>query len=171
MLVVCSYCRKTIREDASGRSFDVSHGMCPGCADHFERLWRGMSLHEYLDELPQPVLVVNGEGRIVAVNQQLASLFGKDRAEMRGLLGGEALACVHSRLPEGCGKTIHCRECTIRRAVTQVAETGRPLERIPAYLKTARGRIDLRITVKANDGLVKVLVDELKPAPEVTAQA
>jgi len=171
MLLVCSYCRKTIREDASGRSFDVSHGMCEACADHFERLWRGMSLDEYLDELPQPVLVVNAEGRVVAVNRKLALLLGRERAEMRGLLGGEAFACVHSRLPEGCGKTIHCRECTIRRAVTQVAETGRSLERVPAYLRTKDGRVDLRISVRAKDGLVKVLVDELKPAAEVVAQA
>ena len=171
MLVVCSYCHAKIREDASGRSFDVSHGMCLPCADHFERLWGGMSISEYLDALPQPVLVVNADGRVVAANQQLATLFGRDRAEMRGLLGGEALACVHSRLPEGCGKTVHCRECTIRRAVTRVAETGEAQERIPAYLKTRDGRVDLRISVRAKDGLVKVLVEELKRAAEVVAEA
>lgn len=171
MLVVCSYCHAKIREDASGRSFDVSHGMCLGCAEHFDRLWGGMSMSEYLDGLPQPVLVVNAEGRVVAANQRLATLFGRDRAEMRGLLGGEALACVHSRLPEGCGKTVHCRECTIRRAVTRVAETGKAQERIPAYLKTKEGRVDLCISVRAKDGLVRVLVDELRPAEDAVAEA
>ena len=171
MLVVCAYCRKTISDDRTGGSCDVSHGMCPSCADHYERLWKGMPLSEYLDTIDRPVIMVNGDGAVVAANQKLAALFGREKAELRGLLEGEAMACVHSRLPEGCGKTIHCRECTIRRAVTQVTETGRPLERIPAYLKTAQGRVDLRITVKAKDGLVKVLVDEMKPAPEVVAQA
>ena len=171
MLVVCSYCHGTIREDASGGSFDVSHSMCLPCADHFERLWSGMSMSEYLDGLPQPVLVVNAEGRVVAANQKLATLFGRARAEMRGLLGGEALACVHSRLPEGCGKTVHCRECTIRRAVTRVAETGEAQERIPAYLETNEGRVELRISVHPKDGLVKVLVEELQPAKPVVAVA
>jgi PAS domain-containing protein len=166
MLVVCSYCRRTIFDDRTGGA-EVSHGMCPACAEHFETLWRGMSLSEYLDGLDRPVLVVNAEGRVVAANERLARLFGRDRADMCGLLEGEALACVNSRLPGGCGKTVHCRECTIRRGVERVAETGIPLERAPAYLDTAAGRVELRISVHAKDGLVKVVVEEMKPpAPE-----
>lgn len=171
MLLVCSYCRKTIRDEPGSRACDVSHGMCPACADHFERLWRGMPLSDYLDTLPQPILVVNGDGRVVAANQKLATLFGRDKVELRGLLGGEALACVRSRLPEGCGKTIHCRECTIRRAVTRVAETGATLERIPAYLDTKDGRVDLRISVTPSGPLVRVVVEEIRRRPPEEARA
>jgi PAS domain-containing protein len=162
MLVICSYCRRTIVDDPAGGT-QVSHGMCPACAEHFEALWRGMSLSEYLDELPMAVLVVNGEGRVVAANARLATLFGRDRAGMSGLLEGEALACVHSRLPGGCGKTVHCRECTIRRSVERVTETGVPIEGAPAFLNTDAGRLELRISVQAQDGLVKVVVEELSP--------
>lgn len=171
MLVVCSYCRGKIREDSSGRSFDVSHGMCQPCADHFERLWGGMSISEYLDGLPQPVMVVNADGCVVAANERLAAVLGKDRAELRGMRGGEALACAHSRLPEGCGKTVHCRECTIRRAVSRVAETGVPQERVPAYVQTKDGRAQLRISVRAQDGLVKVLLEDLEPSVPARARA
>ncbi len=171
MLVVCAYCRKTISDDRSGGSCDVSHGMCPSCADHFERLWKGMPLSDWLETLDRPVIVMNGDGAIVAVNQKVASLFGREKADMRGLLGGEAFACVHSRLPEGCGKTIHCRECTIRRAVDSVARTGTALQRVPAYLDTKDGRVNLRISVKAKDGLVRVVVEELKPAEQKPGQA
>ena len=168
VLLVCSYCRKTIRQAPGSPAGDVSHGMCPECGDHFERLWKGMSLSDYLDGLPQAIIVVNGDGRVVAANQKLAALFGKEKAELRGLLGGEAFACVHSRLPEGCGKTIHCRDCTIRRAVTRVAGTGVARERIPAYLDTKDGRVHLRISVTPRKGLVRVTVEELKrPAPKV----
>lgn len=162
MLVVCSYCRRTIFDDHAGGDL-VSHGMCPSCAEHFEALWRGMSLGEYLDELSLPVLVVNGEGRVVAANERLAKLFGRDRAEMSGLLEGEALACVNSRLPGGCGKTVHCRECAIRRSVERVAATGVALDGVPAYLDTDAGRVELRISVQAQDGLVKVVVEEMSP--------
>jgi PAS domain-containing protein len=171
VLLVCSYGRKTIRDERGGPACDVSHGMCPSCADHFERLWKGMPLSEYLDTLPQPVLVVNGDGCVVAANQKLAALFGRDRVELRGLRGGEAMACVHSRLPEGCGKTVHCRECTIRRAVAKVAKTGVAQKRVPAYLQTKDGRVDLRISAKARDGLVHVTVEEARPAQPKTAEA
>ncbi len=171
MLVVCAYCRKTISDDRRGGSCDVSHGMCASCADHYERLWNGMPLSEYLDTIDRPVIMVNGDGAIVAANQRLAELFGRDRADLRGLLEGEAFACVHSLLPEGCGKTVHCRECTVRRAVEQVAKTGEPLEKIPAYLDTKDGRVSLRISVKARDGLVRVVVEELKPPEQKPAEA
>ena len=77
------------------------------------------------------------------------------------LTGGEALACVHSRLPEGCGKTVHCRECAVRRTVGEVARTGRPKERVPAYLDTPEGRTDLRLSAKpAKAGIVQVTIEE-----------
>ena len=171
MLVICAYCRKTISDDRPRRACDVSHGMCPSCADHYERLWRGMPLSEYLDTIDRPVVMLNGDGAVVAANQRLASLFGREKADLRGLLGGEAFACVHSLLPEGCGKTIHCRECTVRRAVEQVAKTGEPLEKIPAYLDTKDGRVNLRISVNAKDGLVRVVVEEMKPGEPKPAEA
>ncbi len=171
MLVVCAYCRKTISDDRRGGACDVSHGMCPSCADHYERLWKGMPLSEYLETIDRPVMMLIGDGAVVAVNQKLAGVLGRDKVELRGLLGGEAMACVHSLLPEGCGKTVHCRECTVRRAVESVARTGKPLERIPAYLDKKDGRVNLRISVKAKDGLVRVVVEELKAAELKAAKA
>lgn len=170
MKLICSFCRKTIREPQRGASAaDVSHGMCPPCGDYFERLWGGMPLGEYLDHLPRPVLVVNGDGRAVALNQRMASLLKRDRRELRGLLGGEAMACVHSRLPEGCGKTVHCRECTIRNAVTEVGETKRPAVNVPAYLKTAQGRLDLVISARPVGDCVEVTIEDLQPAQTAAA--
>jgi PAS domain-containing protein len=170
VLVVCAYCRKTI-SDARGGACDVSHGMCQSCADHYEARWNGMPLSQYLDTLDQPVIVVNGDGCVLGANQKLATLLGRERVELRGLMGGEAFACVYSRLPEGCGKTVHCRECTIRRAVRKVAKTGQPLNKVPAYLDTKDGRVSLRISAKARDGLVRVVVEELKPAEVAEAKA
>jgi PAS domain-containing protein len=171
LVVICSYCRKVIREEPGGSTSDVRHGMCPECAEHFDKLWAGMPLGEYLDDLPVPILVVSAEGRIIAANTQMATLLGRSPGDLRGIHGGEAFACVFSKLPEGCGKTVHCRECTIRHAVAKVAETGVPLERIPAYLDTPSGRIDLRISVKQRAGLVKVVIEELKRTQPVPAKA
>lgn len=162
MLVLCSYCQKILRNEKGGRSDLVSHGMCEECSAHFERLWSGMQLGEYLDGLPGAVLLVDGEGRVLAANAQAGALLGRDPASPRGLLGGEAMACSHSRLPGGCGKTIHCRDCTIRNAVTKVAKTGAPVKRVPAFLRTDHGRVSLEISARAVGGLVEVTVVEAR---------
>lgn len=167
MRVICSYCRRTIREDPRARVTDVSHGMCETCGGHFERLWAGMPVDEYLDDLDRPVLLTDGRGRVVAMNEKLAALIGADRKSCRGLNGGEAFACVHSRLPEGCGRTVHCRECAVRRAVEAVARTGVAQEHVPAYLDVPGGRIDLRLTaLPAKQGIVQVKIEEMgEPRP------
>lgn len=168
MRLVCSYCRQVIRHDPGTSVKEVSHGMCHSCAEHFGKLWNGMSLSEYLDGLPDPVLVVDGDGRVVGLNERLALRLGRDGRDLRGLLAGEAFACSRSRLPEGCGKTVHCRECTIRLAVTHVRDTKRDLVRAPAWLQTKQGRVSLLISVRPEQGLVKVTVEEMK-APERAA--
>ncbi len=162
MRVICSYCRRVIQADPRARVTDVSHGMCEPCGRYFERLWAGMPVDEYLDELGAPVLLLDGEGRVVAMNGKLAELLGTDRKKCQGLNGGEVFACVHSRLPEGCGKTVHCRDCAVRRTVETVARTGKPEERVPAYLDVASGRVDLRISARPGKaGIVCVKVLEM----------
>lgn len=164
MRLICSYCRRVIRADPSARVTDVSHGMCEPCARHFERLWAGMPIDEYIDGLESPVLLTDADGRVLAMNGKLAALIGADRKATFGLTAGEAFACVHSRLPEGCGRTVHCRECAVRRTVETVARTGEPRERVAAYLDTKEGRVDLRISAKpAKAGIVQVKIQELGP--------
>jgi PAS domain-containing protein len=137
--------------------------MCPECDAWFGKLWAGMRLGEYLDGLPAPVMVVDTEGRVVAANGRMASALGHDARALRGLLGGEAMACVHSRLPEGCGKTEHCRECSIRRAVDRVIASGRAVSRVPAWVDTGAGRMALRISARPIGSAVEVTIDELRP--------
>jgi PAS domain-containing protein len=162
MRVICSYCRRTIRADPRARITDVSHGMCEACGLHFARLWAGMPVGEYLDDLDRPVVLLDGDGRVIAMNSKLATLIGAEQDGVQGLTGGEAFACVHSRLPEGCGRTVHCRECAVRRTVETVARTGKAQERVPAYLDVEAGRIDLRITAKpAKAGIVQVKIEEM----------
>lgn len=175
MRVICSYCRRVIKADPQARVTDVSHGMCEPCGRHFERLWAGMPVNEYLDGLENPVLLTDGDGRVIAMNEKLAEIIGADRKSCKGLTGGEAFACVHSRLPEGCGRTVHCRECAVRRAVETVARTGKPQVNVKAYLDVEQGRIDLRITAKlAKAGIVQVKIEEMgepRPRNQLQTQA
>jgi PAS domain-containing protein len=159
--VICSYCGLVLR--ATGGGAGISHGMCTECGAYFARLWAGMALGDYLELLPKPVLVVDGDGRVLAANRLAGEALGRDPAELRGLLGGEAMACARSRLPGGCGGTIHCRECTIRRAVTEVAQTGVAVRRRPAWLLTEQGRVELVVSARPVKTAVEVTLESMAP--------
>ncbi len=159
MRVVCSYCRADIG-NLPGAGSGVSHGMCATCDAYFERLWGGMTLGEYLDQLPQPILLVDEDARVATANRAAAAITGQDPASLRGHLTGEAVACARSRLPEGCGKTEHCRDCAIRRTVESVARTGRPARRVRAFLATDEGRAQLAVSVAPDRGLFLVTIEQ-----------
>jgi PAS domain-containing protein len=170
MRFVCSYCRVVMGDDPGAAVRGTSHGMCRACYDHFAKLWDGMSLSEYLDTVPAPVAVVDGRGRVLGANREHAALAGGAGAEVGGA-ASRAFACAWSRRPEGCGATIHCRECTIRQAVRHVQETGEPVVGARAWLQTGDGLLDLRISVSRDREVVKVVVEEASPASTARADA
>ncbi|HSM93500.1 MAG TPA: PAS domain-containing protein [Anaeromyxobacteraceae bacterium] len=166
MRVICSFCHAWLRDVPGGTAADVSHGMCEPCAIHFQRLWEGMHLGEYLDDLTEAVIVVDADRRVLAANAKATALLGRDPAAPRGLLTGEAVACARSRLPGGCGNTVHCRECAIRSSVTRVQATGRPVKRAPAFLKTDAGKTWLTISARKVGDAIEVTLQEGAPPPE-----
>ena len=133
MVVICAWCGNKISGSSeSGQS--VSHGICNECAvAHFSSF--PVNLEEILDQFSTPILVVGSDGNIETANQTALDALGKDRGEIKHMPGGNVFGCIHSVKPEGCGKTIHCKSCTIRRTVEQVMATGQNQYRIPATLK------------------------------------
>ena len=109
MKMICSYCRRPCGDKEPMDDDRTSHVMCDDCFDYFERQIQGLKLDEYLDEFEAPILIVNKEGRVVALNEKAAARLEKPQKEIFGLLGGEAMECDFARLPEGCGKTRCCR--------------------------------------------------------------
>jgi hypothetical protein len=61
-------------------------------------------------------------------------MLGKGSPEIEGHKGGDVFECAYARLPEGCGNTIHCSGCTIRRTVMETHKTGKSSLRVPATL-------------------------------------
>lgn len=161
MNIVCSYCGKMLGTKPPMDNDMVTHGMCPACVEHFERQWSGLSLGEFLDDCEQPVIVFSGECRVIAVNQKMADLLGMSERELFGLLGGEAMECEYSRLPGGCGCTVHCETCAIRNSVNHTVETGDALYRVSALLKNGKGQVDLEISTKRVLGVVQVVIERV----------
>jgi len=159
MRVVCSYCRKSMGTKPPLADGGVTHGMCPPCGEHFGALWRGMSYGQYLERFTFPVILVEGEGRLVGVNRPASELLGRPAAEVVGLLGGEAMECAHSRLPEGCGRTVHCSTCTIRNTVTHTQRTGEATYRVQATLTRSAQSLPLFISTAMDGPLVRVIIE------------
>ena len=159
MKIICSYCRQPQPDKEPLDDERISHTICRECYDHYSPQWEGLSLDGYLDRFDAPVLVVAGDGRIVASNRQAGELLGKPETEITGLLGGEAMECVYARKPGGCGKTEHCETCSIRIAVMTTLETGEPFRMHPVELRRDDGPLKMTISTDTIGDLVRVVIE------------
>jgi hypothetical protein len=149
---------------------DTSHGICEGCLNNFE-FQQGVPLQRYLDSILLPVIVVDRHVMVKAANRTACEALCKDPTEMVQHLAGNVFECAHARLPEGCGNTVHCSGCAIRRSVTRTYETGEPQTRVPAMLrKGGSGHppdIELLITTVRSGDAVMLRVDKADGAMHV----
>jgi len=158
MRLVCSYCRKELGTKPPLNDGGVTHGMCKPCGEYFGAQWKGMSFGAYLERFLFPVVLFDADVRVVAMNTPAGAVLGREPGSVVGLLGGEALECVHARLPGGCGKTVHCLTCAVRRAVVETHQTGKPLNGVEATLRRAGGPVRLRLSTVLEGKLVRVTV-------------
>lgn len=167
------YCGVPLEGDEPD-SAEISHGLCPVCYPRFIA-GAGTDAQEFLDALPFPVFVVTDDVRIVGANQSARSMVSVEIDPDTSPLGGDVFECVHASEPGGCGKTVHCRSCAIRRAVTVTGETGVAQRRVPAYMDLGGvvGSNDVCFTVttqKVGD-LVMLTVESVDSAGPATYDA
>jgi hypothetical protein len=169
---VCAWCNKEMGavEGSSRPDTETSHGICEGCLNNFE-FQLGVPLQRYLDSIPLPVVVVDRHVVVKAVNRTACEALHKEPLEMIQHLAGNVFECAHARLPEGCGGTVHCSGCVIRRSVMRTYETGEPQAGVPAMLRRGGPGHDpdivLTITTVRSGDAVMLRVDraeEQQPA-------
>ncbi len=122
MHLICSYCGNYIKEKEPFEVTKKTHGICQECFVPLLSQHKGLSYDEYLENFDVPVLVADSRGRIAAANQVALDMLEKPVERVFEVLGGEALECRYSRLPGGCGKTLHCETCTLRNLVLKTME-------------------------------------------------
>lgn len=133
MKQICAWCQKNIENFDSHSDNVVSHGICAKCQG--ELLSKiGFSMTSFLNRLNAPVLFIDENGIVKTANQQARKLLDKDLPEIEGYLGGNVFECANAYLPEGCGNTIHCQACTIRRTIMETHRTGKRQIKIPVFL-------------------------------------
>jgi hypothetical protein len=135
-----------------------------------------VSLQEYLNRLKYPVLLMNDDVGIVTANILACERLGIDPRHIEGRLAGEAIECINSRLPGGCGKTVHCKACTIRRTVTDTYLTSNCHYMVLAYTdcETPFGprKIRFLISTEKLGDLVLLRIDDIqgKEPPSLAGQ-
>ena len=137
--------------------------MCSACSEALRSQDHGVTLQQHLDSIPIPVLLIDDSSSVVGMNAKAYDFLGQELHETEVQLFGKVFDCVHSRSPEGCGRTIHCSGCAIRRSVTATFKTGKPQVLLPATLRvTSEDQLSeavLRITTVKMGGMVVLLIE------------
>jgi transcriptional regulator of aromatic amino acid metabolism len=135
MKLVCSKCNKNYRDDYSELSSErvITRGICDECTSFL--LWPNRpTMTDFLDCFDAPIVAIDSLGNVITANQIARELLQKELSDIVGLQGGNVFECAFAKLPEGCGKTIHCDGCTIRKTVMDTLHTGKSHSKMPAGL-------------------------------------
>jgi len=136
MLRVCAWCNKPMSPVRTGGKASknlVTHSVCSDCADNLD-FQLGVSLKEYLDSLKIPIIALNSNGAVIAINSAALSIY-KDKSGIELIEWKEKVfECAHVRLPEGCRKAVHCSGCAIRFVAADTFRSGESQYNVPALL-------------------------------------
>jgi PAS domain-containing protein len=92
-------------------------------------------LKSLFESIPCGVLIIDGDRRILAVNNVLEQTFGISGAEIIDQRGGEALKCVNAfKNPKGCGFAEECVSCRVRSTALE-ALSGNQIHRKKALFQ------------------------------------
>ncbi len=164
MKIICSYCRLDMGEKEPREDLSKTHSICPDCFEYFSRQWTGFHLTDYLDTFEEPMVIFSPNARVVAYNQSYAKNYLKEDEKTIGVLAGEFLECSHARLPEGCGRAVCCRDCTIRNSIMKTLRTGVSQEKVPALLTTYEdgkpAEKKLLISTERHGPVVRMLIED-----------
>ena len=177
---VCAWCDKemgSVKSESSLPSDNViTHGICDDCKSNI-RFQTGANLQSFLDSLKVPILVVDSEGVVKTANMKAQSVLGKDDVGIDGYRSGDVFECANARLPGGCGHTMHCSGCTIRRTVMETHSTGKAFFKVPAYLNKRTPEalepetICFLISTKKVGDMVLLRIDEVGVGEKVQSRA
>ena len=133
---VCSRCkRKLIAPAKQQKTRIISQSLCKEC---WGQIWadRLQSSREIVDTFGSPVLLLDNNLRIQAANDRAQKILGRPLANIKNFLPGDAMECINARLPGGCGRTMHCQACALRRALEMTIASGTGVEKSPAIQDT-----------------------------------
>lgn len=158
---ICAWCQKEMG-DASANHHGITHGICQECARILFNVGpSGESIASFLNALAVPVLAIDQMCRVAVINDCFRETFDFPSGKAVGAAPGDIFQCDYALTPEGCGNTIHCSGCTIRRSILDSFETGAINYRVPAVLRHGDTDVGLFITTERVGEVVFLRVDEV----------
>lgn len=170
MTTICAWCQVSLSDSGAaspiGRA--ITHGICTACGDLL--LSEGDApLHDFIETLPDPVLVAGDDVVVFAANKAAAVILAEGGVPPDGELAGAALRCVNAGRPGGCGRTAWCSGCAVRNSVTRTYVTGESCLRVPAVVtrETPGGAVPtaLRVTTGRVGDKVLLLLEPVDKEP------
>jgi PAS domain S-box-containing protein len=114
-------------------------------------------LQAIFSNAPICLFLTDGDARIHKANPTLADMFGQTVEVLLGQPCGSAFNCVNrTDSPQGCGFGFPCKNCGVRRTITETFATGTPRLHVETSLSCAQdGKITDRL-VSLSTSLVMV---------------
>jgi PAS domain-containing protein len=133
---VCSWCKKDLETGEVYFRYDdsMTHGICKDCIDNME-FQLGVDLQRFIDSIKEPLVVIDADIMVTTANKEARRILGKELPDISNKRPGEVFECAYARYPEGCGRTVHCSGCAIRRTVEETFKTGKFHKDVPATIK------------------------------------
>ena len=170
---VCSWCKADLGtvEGDFDMKYPVTHGMCANCARVVAENPDAKTFQEFLDGFGIPLMVVDGENLVLAASRQVKDLLGKESPRVVGRHFGDVIECPNARLAGGCGKTLHCQSCVIRKTVLKTHQTGEGCFLVPAYPDVQIGSkvktLSMKITAEKVGTCVLLWIEEMRTLEKV----
>jgi hypothetical protein len=89
-----------------------------------------------IDGMNHPVLLLDGNVRVLAANAEAFKLLSRKQPETNGCLLGDVIGCAHARKSDFCEKMFNCTSCAIKQAVTYTLVTEEDCREVPVYPDT-----------------------------------
>ena len=121
---VCPMCNENM--PPRGVINPVIKDLCQQCTGTVE-VRMVADICEYLEILPAPILVVDKQNVVRGANSEARRTVSQNLEAIANRRGGDVFECVYAALPEGCGRTVHCSGCTLRRAILDTLSTGKSM--------------------------------------------
>jgi hypothetical protein len=127
---------------------------------------RPLPLNQLLDRLHVPVIAVDANVTATCANRAAERILGRRGNLIQGRLVGEVIECVHAAAPGGCGRSIHCAGCAIRRMATATFRDGTARCSIEAEQSVRHdgktGPTRFTISTQKLGDVVLVIVEDMK---------
>ena len=116
----CAWCGKgmgQVNSPIKSTSQEISHGICSTCEFHMRASSSIMELNEYIEDFPHPIVIADNNRIIINANKLARVALRKDFSPVNKLPAGKVFECKNAHLPGGCGKTVQCGTCKLRKLI------------------------------------------------------